>query len=534
MLPPSPAADTAVEPKKESVPAGCMPPWRVGDLPQSPGLSWSPRVFIGPGLMMVGSAIGGGEWLMGPAATARYGAVIMGFATISILCQVAYNLEVQRYTLYCGEPIFVGFFRMLPGPLFWTGFYIFVDFFAIWPYLVANAAILLHAALLGHMPTEAERAMTPWVAYGIFLLALVPLIFGGKIYNSLEKLMVAKIVLVLGYLLFLGFFFVSWDSWVQIFAGFIFLGKDAQGDWGFRLLPVLQAGQQIDWALLAAFAAIAGVGGLNNSQLSTYARDKGWGMGARVGAIPSMVGGRGIALSHTGKVFPLSPESLGRWRGWMRFIRRDQLMIWAVGCVLGMAIPSLLSFELLRPDVLRGVTIKDAEVPAATAQALMNKYHVSALWFLTLLCGFLVLWPSQISTMDGLVRRWTDVLWTGNRRLQRLEGHQVKYVYYTLLGVYALWGLFVLTWLRDQPLVMVKVSGVLMNFALGFSAFHTLAVNTRLLPRELRPGWFMRVALLACGLFFIGISALGMEKAVFDLEFTKDPQWLRRLLGLSA
>ena len=36
-----------------------------------------------------------------------------------------------------------------------------------------------------------------------------------------------------------------------------------------------------------AFIAIAGSGGLANTLFSNYTRDKGWGMGAHVGAIPS-------------------------------------------------------------------------------------------------------------------------------------------------------------------------------------------------------------------------------------------------------
>src|SRR5579885_822260 len=73
---------------------------------------------------------------------------------------------------------------------------------------------------------------------------------------------------------------------------------------------------ELDRSLLAAFAAIAGAGGLSNALFSDYARDKGWGMGARIGAIPSAVGGRSIELSHVGMVFPVNDESLGRWRRW--------------------------------------------------------------------------------------------------------------------------------------------------------------------------------------------------------------------------
>ena len=77
---------------------------------------------------------------MGPAATAQYGGIIMWLAAVSILTQVAYNVEVSRYALYCGESIFVGFMRLLPGPRFWTGVYLLVDFFGLWPDLGTPSA----------------------------------------------------------------------------------------------------------------------------------------------------------------------------------------------------------------------------------------------------------------------------------------------------------------------------------------------------------------------------------------------------------
>ena len=551
-------------PDSPDVTAGSMPAWKIGELPIPPRIRWTPRSLIGPGLMMVGAAIGGGEWLMGPAVTAQYGGIVMWLAMVSIFFQVTYNLEIMRYTVYCGEPIIVGFFRLVPGPRFWTCLYLFIDFFGIWPYLAANAAVPLAAALLGHLPgalptqylpvdevairfelprdvalemkeqpdlvreklderpvlasvarhIREERRNTQRMAYGVFMLCFIPLIFGGKIYNALERMMVVKIILVLGYLLFLGFFFVSPATWGEIFAGFIFLGKGADGSWGFRLFPdATQGSFPIDWALLAAFAAIAGQGGMTNSQLSSYVRDKGWGMGAQVGAIPSMVGGRGITLSHTGKVFHISKESLERWKGWMRVLLRDQVAIWGVGCLLGVAIPALVSLEFVRGTRLQG----DA-VAAETARGIVGRTGITAFWFLTLFCGFIVLVPSQISQIDGIIRRWTDVLWTGSSRLKHLEGHKVKFVYYALLAGYACWGLLVLTWLPN-PLLLTKFTGGLMNFALGFSALHTLAVNLILLPRELRSGWFMRICLVGCGIFFISLSVLGLHKALSDLKW---------------
>jgi Mn2+/Fe2+ NRAMP family transporter len=102
-----------------------MPRWNVGPLVDAPHFTWRNWfAMLGPGLLMGGAAIGGGEWLMGPAVTARYGGALMWLATLSILGQVVYNLEISRYTLYSGEPIFTGKFRTLPGPRFWLFAYL--------------------------------------------------------------------------------------------------------------------------------------------------------------------------------------------------------------------------------------------------------------------------------------------------------------------------------------------------------------------------------------------------------------------------
>jgi len=49
-------------------------PWQTAELPPPPAFGWRNwTALIGPGLLLVGSNIGGGEWLFGPIITARYG-----------------------------------------------------------------------------------------------------------------------------------------------------------------------------------------------------------------------------------------------------------------------------------------------------------------------------------------------------------------------------------------------------------------------------------------------------------------------------
>jgi hypothetical protein len=480
-----------------------FPAWEKAELPEAPVFRWRRwTMLVGPGLLMVGANIGGGEWLFGPLVTAQYGGRVMWIATLAIFMQVFYNLAVMRYALYSGEPIMVGFFRTPPGPRFWTVFYLFNDLGGLWPYLSSNAAVPLAAVILGRLPAAADDALVRGLSYAIFLAAFVPLIFGGKIYNAIERLMVAKLALVLGYLGFVAVVFVSRDTWWEIVSGMFRFGSLPAGDF--------------NWATLAAFAAVAGAGGLTNSAFSNYARDKGWGMGSQVGALPSAIGGRTIKLSHSGKVFELSAESIRRWRGWLAHIRRDQLLLWAPGCMLGMALPSMFSYQYIR-----GVTkVEGHAVAAMTAQAVAAQ-HGQIFWFLTLLCGFLIMAPTQVSQLDTICRRWTDVLWTGWGRLRGLGGNQVKYVYYIMLVLYAAWGLVALK-LTPNPLVLAISSGVLMNFALGFSALHTLYVSLALLPKPLRPPWPMRAGLVACAVFYIGISVIALNQ-----QWPKVVVWLR-------
>src|SRR6516162_5041242 len=111
-----------------SLPRTCLPAWEIDDLPAPKPLEWRHWTrLIGPAIVMMGIQIGGGELLLGPEVTAKYGGGLMWLATVSILLQVFYNMECGRYALYSGEPIFTGFLRMRPGPKFWVTFFLLLS-----------------------------------------------------------------------------------------------------------------------------------------------------------------------------------------------------------------------------------------------------------------------------------------------------------------------------------------------------------------------------------------------------------------------
>jgi hypothetical protein len=646
-----------------SAPAGRVEPWQVGDLIAPPSFGWRQSAeLIGPGVLVAGSAVGAGEWLFGPAVTAQYGGTFLWLATLSIVFQVVYNLEVMRYALYCGEPIFIGFFRTRPGPRFWLFCYMTLFLAHIWPFMASNSAVPLASAILGHLPGDrvlniagfglSEVMLVKVLGYAVFFVAFLPLIFGGKISSMLELLMFFKLVVVFGFLVCVTLFIVSGASAREIIAGFFRFGSVAQradtviaaphfsllerdgsseysvqgtlekgepvvtafvvrqggstrrfepgaklpddtdvagrlarltqraaaltrrggfcvesvvdqatgnrlsaegfirpdhtwqasrfgmtqgqqtrvferqedlpapeservGAWianqGFERIGVISYWSRhgclpdVDWALLAAFAAIAGAGGLSNALFSNYARDKGWGMGASVGAIPSAIGGRSIGLSHVGMVFPITPAVLDRWKGWFRHIMRDQVAVWMPCSIIGLALPCMLSLEFLR-----NTPVSENRVAAMTAQGIALRFpeYAGPLWSLTLFVSFLALAPCAVYSGDLLARHWTDILWVTSPSVKKLAGDQVRWVYYSLLLVYAVWGTITLALL--SPLQIAKVGAVLGNVALGFSAFHTLYVNRTLLPRELRPNSLMQLGLIGCGTFFFAITAMAL------------------------
>ena len=145
-------------------------------------------------------------------------------------------------------------------------------------------------------------------------------------------------------------------------------------------------------------------------------------MGSVVGAIPSAIGGRHVTLSHVGKVFVINETNLGRWKMWWRYVLVDQIYVWAPGCFMGMALPALLSLEFAPYSGLTGAKLEWAQ-SLITADGIRHAPQFSAtiaklLWIVTVFVGLLVMLPSQMSIVDDFSRRWTDILWSGSRRIR--------------------------------------------------------------------------------------------------------------------
>jgi hypothetical protein len=460
-------------------------PWGRAELPEPLPLTLRHALrTIGPGAILLSASIGGGEWLVGPALAVKHGMGIFWIATLAIVLQTILNLEGIRYTLYTGEPIVCGFLRLKPSSTFWAAVYSILTVAQLgMPALGAACAAVMFSAFAGRLPGAPDAASLAWLTYAVMAVTVLILMVGGTIERMLEKASWMMIAFIFVFLTIANVLFVPFDHWVSTAAGF--------GNFGYWPPGA-------DVVLLATLAATAGSGGVGNLVITNWMRDKGYGMGATVGAIPSAFGGREIQLSGVGNVFEINPVNLARWRVWRQYVFLDQVVLWAAGCFLGM----FLNVNLATAIVPAGENLADLGAGAFQAKYMAEKLW-PGFWFLALLNGFWILFSTHLGNTDTLVRLVTDILWSAG--LSERAGSNVRRLYYSLLLGFTVWGAITVQW--GSAMTLFKALGVVAGPILCLAALQILAVNTRLLPPELRPSIWSQAGLIGVALFYAAMFA---------------------------
>lgn len=304
------------------------------------------------------------------------------------------------------------------------------------------------------------------------------------------------ITCILSFLLIVNLLFVPLAHWLQTLLGF------------FVVRPVPA---DIDLLLLGTFVATAGSGGLGNLVISNWFRDKGFGMGAKVGAITSAFSTSEIQLSPVGKVFPITAENLRRWRDWWKYVCADQVWLWAGGCFVGM---------FLNVNLATSVTEQGQSMEGIAAGAFQAKYMAESLWqgfwFLALINGFWLLFSTHLGNTDVLVRTVTDILWVASPWVRERGQMRISRIYYTLLLLFTIWAFFAVHW--GHALTLFKILGFIAAPIMTLAALQILRINTTLLPAEIRPAMWRRVALVICALFYGTFFLIQLPTVVHNLS----------------
>ena len=463
--------------------------WRHAELPVPPtprGLGWASAV--GPGVIVLGASIGGGEFLLGPTVFVRHGLTLLWVTTVAVFFQTVFNTELMRYTIATGEPVFTGFMRTRPHAVVWAWFYAVLFFLQVgWPASAGVASGAIFYLFTGQMAGPADVNAVYLIGVCTFLLCVTLLLVGRRVERTLELLNWIMVVCTLGGLLVLSLLLVPLGTWWAAIAGLAGFDPSRRA---FDFLPA-----HADFFLLAAFVAYSGCGGMMNITLSNWARDKGYGMGQRAGYIPAAVGGQKIQLAATGFTFTPDAEALSRWRGWWRIVRADQWGVFCVGAVAGMMLPAVLYVTFLPAGAdIRGLGISAAlatSIGAREGALLASAIAVLAAW---------LLFKTQLDLTEALVRAITDMLWTGSRRVRAWRGGDVRLVYYMVLVLAALWGIIALR--LAQPIILLQIAANVAGFVFVVATLHLLYINTRFLPPAIRPSRARCAVLVAMSLFY--------------------------------
>jgi hypothetical protein len=482
--------DTQAAPPAEvsTYPLGARQPLAVGDLPTPEEVFGVPRIgfketikfAIGPSLIALGISIGSGEWLLGPLNVGQLGFVGVGWIiTISALLQVFYNIEFARYVTATGEVPIVGFGRVPPGARWWVPFSLVVVFFAfIWGGWAKAAAQALFALINGAAPGDADTTTVTLLALLLLAVVFIIAVVSRKISRGLELANAGSIAIQLVLLLIIDLIVVPPAVWWDALKGLVTPALPPPGS-----DATLIGG-------LAGFTALAS--GLNWYVMNHY-RDKGYGMGYRTGFIAGLRGEQRAVLP-VGITFRDDDRNASLWRRWKRLIYVDMWGVFFIGAMIGMFLPIILMRQLV---LLSGETPTEDNI-STFAATILNQEYSRWFFYVALLVGFLILFDTQLSIFEALVRNMTDSLSISPRFQQWVGGDPRKFYYPFMILLLIVIG-FVLQFF--QPARLILISANMSNFGALIFPFVIMYLNSKL-PRVARPNPLVYVVLVLNFLFF--------------------------------
>jgi hypothetical protein len=464
------------------------PPLEVADLPTPEeafgvpklGTSEIIRLVLGPSLIALGISIGSGEWILGPLNVGSLGFVGIGWIiTISAVLQTFYNIECARYVIATGEVPIVGFGRVPPGALLWVPFSLITLFFAfIWGGWAKAAAQGLFALLNGHIPGPGDAGTVELLAILLLLVVLGITMVSRKITRGLELTNLVSIGIQLLFLLVLDLLVVPFSVWWDGFRGLITPALPPEGS-----DATLLGG-------LAGFTALAS--GLNWYVMNHY-RDKGYGMGHRVGYLAGLRGEQ-RAIRPSGLVFPDDERNANLWKRWMGFLKLDMWLVFFGGAMIGMYLPIILMRQMV---LLSGQKPTQANVPTFVANILGQEYG-RWVFYIALFIGFLILFDTQLGIFEALVRNTTDSVNMSLRFQEVIAGDPRRFYYPFMIVLTAVIAVFLHFF---QPARLILISANMSNFGALIFPFMLIYLNSRL-PKAARPRPWIILLLLANFVFF--------------------------------
>ncbi len=455
-----------------------------------PSLGWVNviRYVLGPSMIALGVSIGSGEWLLGPLGFGRFGFLGLGFlVTISAILQTFYNVESGRYTLATGEVPVVGFTRTPPGEKFWVLLTLIMIYLAyVWGGWAASAGQSLFPLFAGRLPVmDLEQVgndvqSVRFIAMGLLVLSIGVYLIGKKISRTLEFVESFAVFFILGVLVTLAIVFAPARLWGTAFASIVTPAGPPKG---------------IDATTLGSIIGYTGFASGMNFMLINYYRDHGYAMGHKVGFFSGLIGGQKQKVLPSGITFAESVANTRTWNRWFRFLVIDQWLVFFVGAMIGMFIPSILAVALAVTPGAEQPSAANMPVYVATE---LGK-QIPWLYPFILILGALILWKTQTTLLEMMVRNTADAAIAVSPRLRAWIGDDARKFYYPVAISLIILISFIIH--LALPTKLLQYSANLANLASIIFPLVLIYLNSKL-PKPARASWWSYLVLLLNLLFF--------------------------------
>ena len=450
-------------------------------------------LVLGPSLIALGVSIGSGEWLIGPLTFGKYGFIGVGWIVlVSAVLQVFYNVEITRFTMATGESPVTAFGRVPPGYLFWIPFSVFMIYFAhIWGGWAASCGASLFAIITGRSakPEDLEtvRILAILLLFGIAAMTM----FGKKIERTLEIANWIMVPFMIISLLIIGILVVPGRNWGIAWASLITPAAPPKGS---------------DPSLLGAVAGYTALAAGMNFMYMGYYREKGYGMGHKIGYIASLRADQ-LPILTVGKTFPENEKNASLWKRWFRYLIIDQWVVFFPFAIIGMMLPSILvQYLAALPDAVKPTV---ATMPTYAAEHLSKMMGGAGPFFFywALIIGFCILFSTQLGVFESMVRNFTEMAYINTRfRESFLKGDPRKFYFPFMFVLLVAIAIVMHTAL---PVDLIVISANLANLASLIFPFVVMYLICKL-PRPAKAPWWSYVVLslnvIFFGFFFINFA----------------------------
>lgn len=446
-------------------------------MPKAPKFSLA---LIGPGVVLIAMGLGSGEYILWPNLIAEFGFGILWGALVGITFQLLVSNESGRYTLATGASVYHAFHRLNKFIPVWFIASTFVSF--AWPGIILSGGRILGEVI----------GVDSYGLITVILLILIGLIlmFGGKVYDNVERFQKFVIIISIPALIIITAFLIDIDVFLRLSQGLIGIGE------GYMFFP-----SQISVLAFLGAVAYSGAGGNLVLSHSFYIQDEGLGMAKYTKSQIDRKSKKEFEFRY--EDFEESKENISEFKRWMKITGIEQIIsFWFLG-FLTIILLAVISYVTLYPYIGEG----DLAFIFQEAEALSNLFgNFVGVFFL--LIGVLFLFKTQLGVYETTSRIMTENVQLISKTITKKFKRSDLYYFFLWLQIIAASIIALVGF--EQPIFILLIGTFFSALSMFALSGLMLWLNSSFcLPKSVKPTFLKRGLLLISTIFygiFVGIT----------------------------